>query len=837
MADNHHHAEVLFSGILPTGLKNLEKALTAISPEHLEDKTQRVFFRLLERYYERTGAVLSESALTDLLRTQDIATQSLLTEMYETYSERVISDADFIWSVDQLQELYAEKAVGEVLADATEILTEGKADPKTGELSKGHEAARDVLMAGLSAIDRNLSIQAAPEGDVREEYDSILADYATRKQERLDGTSQGILTGIQAVDEKTGGFQPGELIITAGYSGQGKAQPLSAKVLTPNGFIRMGDIQVGTEVCVPAGGTASVSGVFPRGVMPVYRLDFSDGSFTEASWDHLWTMRITRNRNGQSRSEFETVTTGKLAHYLKVLATKPSLPPMSPVQFAPQESELPIDPYLLGVLLGDGGMSAKSSGVVLTTVDQEILDEATAVLPDGTRFVHDGVVGYRISGMDENRRSILKQRLRNLDLLGHKSETKFIPEMYLTASIEDRKALLQGLLDTDGSVEFGSARFHSSSIRLINDTVRLLRSLGLRAKVTSKKRGYRKQDGEFKQCLDGYTIVIGHADWDLFRLTRKQELIHDSKSKHRRALLSITHVRDEEVQCIMVDHPDHLYITDGFIPTHNTVTSIQTAWYAATQQGKNVVFFTTETLHAQIRRKIVARHSKHPMFEMAEGLNTRDLKSGTLSEADEDKLSEVVKDLTSNPNYGRLYVAQVPRGASVSSIEQRMYRLQRQFNIDFVVIDYLALLTSDRRRQTTREELAIIMKEAKQVASTFDEGRGVPIMSPWQIRRESYEQAVKTMFYTSAALSETAEATSTSDVILSILAPPDNDSRYCEVTMQVLKNRDGEAANGITVDMDYATCTMKSRASSGSFSPAATSPSMASGSGGLSSLL
>lgn len=254
-----------------------------------------------------------------------------------------------------------------------------------------------------------------------------------------------------------------------------------------------------------------------------------------------------------------------------------------------------------------------------------------------------------------------------------------------------------------------------------------------------------------------------------------------------------------------------LILTAGYSSDGKTTLCVQAAWSAAIEQGKNVVFLTTETLRPQVRRKLIARHSKLPQFELPEGLNTRDLKAGTLSEAQEVKLQVVVNDFTKNPSYGRLYIAQVPRSANIASIEQRLHRIQRKFNIDFVVMDYLALLYSERRRQTTREELAAILKDAKLLAVSFDDSRGIPFMSPWQVSRAAREAAENLGMYTSASLSETAEATNSADVIVSLLAPTDNTDRRADITMQVLKNRDGETANGIVVEVDYATSWFRSK--------------------------
>ena len=255
-----------------------------------------------------------------------------------------------------------------------------------------------------------------------------------------------------------------------------------------------------------------------------------------------------------------------------------------------------------------------------------------------------------------------------------------------------------------------------------------------------------------------------------------------------------------------------LILLAGYSSDGKSSFGVQVAWSAAVEQGKNVVFLTTETLRHQIRRKIVSRHSKLPQFGLLpDGLNSWDLKSGTLPDELEAKYTEVTRDLTKNPAYGNLFIAQVPRSATLASLDQRLHRIQRGFDIDLVVMDYLALLQSGLRRQSNREELEMLMKEAKLLAVNFNNGQGVPFVSPWQVSRDARTKAEQAGMYDSTATSGTAEATNSADLILSLLAPTDNTSRYTDITMQILKNRDGETANGITVEVDYATSTFRSR--------------------------
>lgn len=253
-----------------------------------------------------------------------------------------------------------------------------------------------------------------------------------------------------------------------------------------------------------------------------------------------------------------------------------------------------------------------------------------------------------------------------------------------------------------------------------------------------------------------------------------------------------------------------LVLAAGYSSDGKSTLCVQAAWSAAIEQNKNVVFLTTETLRPQIRRKIVSRHSRLAQFGLSDGLNSRDLKDGTLPEDLEPVHTAIVNDIARNPAYGRIYIAQVPRAAGLTSVEQRLNRIQRKFDVDMVVMDYLALLVSDRRRVTVREELASTLKDAKLIATTFNNGKGVPFLSPWQVSRAAREAAAELGQYTRASLSETAEATNSPDLIVSLLAPEDNTDRNAELVMQVLKNRDGETANGISVSVDYATSYFRS---------------------------
>lgn len=259
--------------------------------------------------------------------------------------------------------------------------------------------------------------------------------------------------------------------------------------------------------------------------------------------------------------------------------------------------------------------------------------------------------------------------------------------------------------------------------------------------------------------------------------------------------------------------PGELDLLVGYTSSGKSSLIVQLGWNVAINQGKNVVIATTETLRPQVRRKLVCRHSKLPMFGLPEGIDSQRLKQHTLTPAEAAALPDVINDLTRNPTYGHCYIMQVPRGGTLSSVESRMQRVQRQWCIDLVAMDYLQLFRADRHRASLREELVSIVKEAKQLATTFNDGRGVCLVSPWQINRDGRDRASRQGHYLLDDLSETAESSNSADVIISLLEPDDTNSRYVDLLGQILKNRDGQRTGAGTVDLrvDYATSSFTSR--------------------------
>lgn len=371
------------------------------------------------------------------------------------------------------------------------------------------------------------------------------------------------------------------LVITGG-PGTGKAQPVTQPVLTPTGYRPIGDLRVGDLIVAPDGQTAPITGVFPQGVLPTYRVTFEDGRSTVCTAEHLWKVWTRTSVWSPAKKKKIRARGWRILTLAEVLARKSAgatesermaVPLIQP--HAGRDTALPIHPYLLGVLLGDGSMADTR----ITTADEEIIEVVSPLVEAAGCRLSAVTVAEGRCPMYGIAAAVYKRRHKNpvrvaIDQLGLvvQSHEKFVPPEYFAASANQRRLLLRGLMDTDGTVEVTrGVSFSSTSERLAKDVQRLVWSLGGIATIQTRVTEYPYK-GERRKGRPSFTVTIRHPDVsDFVSLPRKRErLMGHREIDHR---LRITDVQPEapaSCVCIAVGHPDQLYVTDNFIVTHNT---------------------------------------------------------------------------------------------------------------------------------------------------------------------------------------------------------------------------------------------------------------------------
>jgi predicted ribonuclease YlaK len=378
-------------------------------------------------------------------------------------------------------------------------------------------------------------------------------------------------------------------------------QPLDAKILTPNGWTTMGEIKVDDFVIGSDGTSKKVLGVFPKGKKDIYKVSFSDGSSTECCEDHLWYTK-TRKEEQRKTNTGSVKSLREIKETLKVYKTQVSnhkIPMIQPVRFSKKEHV--IHPYIFGFLLGDGTFTEDYS-ICFTSSDAEIAETCNSLLPDGvkckvkSKFENNSFSYSFIMAENEFRlcriENIFNTEINNLELRYHKSDTKFIPNKYLLSSIEDRLSLLQGLMDSDGFVsdDGNDVSYSTTSVRLAENVQFVVQSLGGKSSINDKI----SHDSDGREIYSKVVSISLPPNFVPFRLQRKVDRFHSRKYELSRMIEKIDYVGQKEAQCILIESEDHLYATDNFILTHNTMEEKLAPWFAAIMDNFEMLF-TTKT--------------------------------------------------------------------------------------------------------------------------------------------------------------------------------------------------------------------------------------------------
>ncbi|MCP9488057.1 MAG: PhoH family protein [Gaiellaceae bacterium MAG52_C11] len=364
---------------------------------------------------------------------------------------------------------------------------------------------------------------------------------------------------------------------------RGRAQPLSSQVLTPDGFRSIGELRVGDLVIGSDGRPTPVLGVYPQGRKEVFRVKTQDGASTLCCGEHLWHVYTASDR--RRRKPGRVVETREMAGNLRTAHKRRyELPLLSaPAEFPPRE--VPLDPYALGLLLGDGCLTTTTTPS-FSTRDFELAVALEDAL-EGIELRRKGAGDYVLRNREGHRGGVAVANpvtaiLRDLMLSGATSVTKFIPLDYLLNRSDVRIAVLQGLLDTDGGPVTQEGRscqiqYTTGSEVLRDDVVFLVRSLGgvvywhCRPAV-GRKPGRANGRPVFHRS-DAYVLDIRLPESiEPFRLERKRALYRKGGGgRPTRFIDSIEPAGEAETVCIQVAAPDSLYVTDDMLLTHNTL--------------------------------------------------------------------------------------------------------------------------------------------------------------------------------------------------------------------------------------------------------------------------
>ena len=352
----------------------------------------------------------------------------------------------------------------------------------------------------------------------------------------------------------------------------GKAQPLHSKVLTPNGWTEMGNIHVGDKISTPSGGEANVVGVYPQGEKDIYKITLADGREVLSCKEHLWKMHchdFSKNCDKWRVKELSWILERKGKRHIYFPTAEVEMP----------EEEHKIHPYVIGALLGDGGLSQAKTQIMMSSADHEIVERMNSFIKEGIHFKKSAWSKYGYTLVLKKRRNdsnpALKEFRKEIIDLGINTTSYFkhIPDQYKRGTKEQRLELIRGLADTDGYVSTSQQDLSISTVskRMANDIREVVWSLGGTATINAKKT-----PSDFGVC---YNVHINHPmRTEFVTVPRKKSLIKKPQRQENKVrVLSVELHSTEEAQCIAIDSDDHLYVTDNYVVTHNTIIQAEIA--------------------------------------------------------------------------------------------------------------------------------------------------------------------------------------------------------------------------------------------------------------------
>lgn len=603
----------------------------------------------------------------------------------------------------------------------------------------------------------------------------LLSDTLDRLEELYErgDAITGVPTGFLDIDEITAGLQPNALIVLGARPAMGKALSLDTPIPTPAGWTVMGELQIGDTVFDEQGQPCAVtyrSPVFRD--RTCYRVVFDDGSSLVADADHQWfaydlpAWKSLRERSYRAAGgwSWQPHRNPNLAHDQSARWREPRvvttqqmldegvragsdqrpnwyLPLCQPLDLP--DAELPVDPYVLGCWLGDGGTPTSQTTYGPKDAAHFEAEFTHAGYHFEAEFTHAGyhfehryamrygtvpVPGAGAWQSDDGPSRVLTRELQQVGLLG--GHAKHIPAPYLRSSAKQRLALLQGLMDTDGCVTNanGTVELSLANLELLTQARELVCSLGHKP-CHIRAKEIRLGDG---RVAHAWRFAWTPLD-PVFRLARKAEQLAATKSSRRfgtmtrRAVTAIEPVASVPTRCITVDSPNHLYLAGAsMIPTHNTAMALGMAANAALTANRPILYFSLEMGRLELSQRLLCSEAR---------VDSTRVRNGNLDNDDWTRIANALGRLHDAP----IWIDDNPN-VSIMEIRGKARRLKSKIgDLGMVLVDYVQLMTGRSNAENRQVEVAEISRGLKILARELE----CPVVALAQLNRGLEQRADK----------------------------------------------------------------------------------------------
>jgi replicative DNA helicase len=593
--------------------------------------------------------------------------------------------------------------------------------------------------SGETRLGKDLNEWFVSGGGTPELFEQLKADAVLFDVDGVSSANDALDEFTEELDNKGAGqkyiwpliseliqFDEGDVVDILAEEKQGKFLSIDSKILMEDGtWKRNGDLKIGDRLASIDGQFNSVTGIFPQGKKPLMKCTFADGRSVLAGKPHLWSVQSVNHWE----DGYKIFTTDAIQHHhcnKQHHNAKVYIPTISG-KFG--NTPVPINGWILGCLIGDGGLTGTSPR--LTTTDEEIARSFQVLLRDedceinaigknrekwanGQVQASKKLKEFSISG--KNGINKITDKLKALKLYGCDSLNKFIPKEYLQADCTTRWQLLQGLMDTDGTVsnKYGTPSYCTISKQLAEDFVYLVRSLGGIAKISKPKKTKFRYKGKLVRGQDAYIIIPRFEDKsNLFTLNRKRKKVQNQINKPRLTFDKIEEAGEHDALCISVSHPSKLYITDDFIVTHNTTFGLNLIEYMVDTYGDDGIIICGEMTRAKLARKWVCHKAG-----IADNLPKTPEEAAALTALFKDAIPSVKEMAANRP--GTLYLC-YPKYSTMDDIYKLMIDCIRRYGVKWIMLDNLQRfcdMTKGNRNRT--EWLSEISKRTSQIAKDYN---------------------------------------------------------------------------------------------------------------------
>lgn len=677
---------------------SLEKVMDFVQPNTFYKDCNRYVYEAILKLYDTSNPI-------------DIRT--VIHQLRKDGNLEAVGGAYFITSLTQKvnsgtniethARIIAEMAIKRHIISISADLQSGAYDDSTDALDLLTKAENDLKSINLDSGKPFVCL-----GDTKVIMD-VIEEVSEARKNYSTGNSVGVPTTFPSLDKYSGGFHKTDLIIIAARPAMGKGLLLNEVVMSPSGPVMIGDLVVGDKLCSTYGDSCNVVGVFPQGKRPVYEIKFNDGLVVIADDQHLWEVQDRKIRKSKSDQVRVLSTKQLLSEGLYIKERRNfSVKYCSPAYH--HNINVPIDPYILGLLIGDCYMSPKK---ISFSNPESDLSKAVIDYFGPANVTKEGIEHLIKNG------SNIKEHLSSLNLLGKLSYDKFIPYDYLFNSIENRIKLLQGLIDTDGHiVDSNQIEFSTTSFQLKNDITTLVRGLGGRASFIEKIGRYKK-DGVVTTTRTYYRVFISFSsDSYVVPVASVKHLAkyNNNKKYHKRFIESIKYAGESETVCIKVDSKDECFLMNDYLVTHNTGLAVTIAKNLALQFKVPIGFFSLEMSWKQLMIRIMSQETQ---------ISSEVFRNGKIDDYEFNTMFNKVDGLKDM----QIYVDDNP-SLTIRDIRMKSMKMV-QLGAKIIMVDYLQLITGSKKGQSREQEISEISRQLKVIAKELD----VPVIALSQLSR------------------------------------------------------------------------------------------------------